>query len=78
MKNGKLQNEKKQNAGWDLKTSPRETQWVRVPFNDLASLLTRLQGSGIAVFENLTSFNPFSFLRGGGILLLAVRQGSEA
>lgn len=78
MKNGKLRNEKKKNAGWDLKTSPRGTQWVRVPFDDLASLLTCLQGSGIEVFENLTFFNPFSFLRGGGILLLSVRQGSEA
>lgn len=77
-KNRKLWNEKKQNAGWDLKTSPRGTQWVRVPFDDLASLLTCLQGSGIDVFENLPIFNPFSFLWGGGILLLSLRQGSQA
>lgn len=53
-------------------------QWVRVPFDDVASPLTCLQGSEIEVFENLTIFNPFSFLWGGGILLLSLRQGSEA
>lgn len=71
MKNGKLCNKKKKSAEWDLKTSPRGTQCVCVPFDDLASLLTCLQGSGMEVFENLTFFNPFSFLRGGGVLLLS-------
>lgn len=60
MKNGKLWNEKKQNAGWDLRTS--QTQWVCVPFDDVASLLACLQRSGIEVFENFIFFNPFSFL----------------
>lgn len=78
IKNGKLWNEKKQSAGWDLRTSPGRTRWVHVPFGDLASLLTCLQGSGVEVLENLTFCNPFSFLQAGGILLLSLGQGSEA
>jgi len=59
MKNGKLWNEKKQNAGWAFKTLRRGTH---VPFDDLDSLLTCSQGSGTEVFENLTFFNPVILL----------------
>lgn len=56
----------------------RDHAVVRVPFDGVASPLTCLQCSGIYVSENFAIFNPFSSLQGGRILLLYVRQGSEA
>lgn len=58
--------------------TPRDHAVVHLPFGDVASTLMCLQCSGIYVFENFAILNPFSLLQGGGILLLYVRQGSEA